>query len=315
MNSGLYLILYSCGVVKENETIQLEKFMKIGVVLLILSLLVSLVTLNPIFFVINLSLLSLIPIIRFRVARYIAIVLFIYSIYFLILNFSGNMRAVACGIIQILLLGSGLYFILYSYYVDKKNGIMRKDLFSLSKLIVITVVIAILISFVSIIVFFMSGYDYSSEILLAQGNKEFKAYNYAIQIPLNRYLLIKQNGNNNRICMFWIEEFQPKYFVFNSMLLEKAGTDKFKIIDTHKDKIFYTSPNRIIRTGTALYHRFPIPFSSVNGMDIVSSYSYGYCKNGDGDIKLELKDKNVDLPEDKITWFKSKEPDRQTNYK
>jgi len=127
---------------------KLEKLKKIGIVLLILSLLVSLITFNPLYFIINLLLICSISIIRFGVVRFIAIIISIYSIYFLILNLHSNVLSMTVAMIQVLLCGGGLYFILYSYYIDRGNEIIRKDLLFFLKAISILIIAAILIYFV-----------------------------------------------------------------------------------------------------------------------------------------------------------------------
>ena len=128
---------------------KLDKCKKIGVGLLILSLLISLVTFNPIYFIINLLLLSLILIIRFKMVKYIAILLSVYSIYFFILNFYGNVWQMLFAVIQILLLNGGLYLIIYSCYAGKERGIMRKDWLFFLKFTGIIIVAVILIHFIN----------------------------------------------------------------------------------------------------------------------------------------------------------------------
>ena len=92
------------------EMEKLEKLKKIGVGLLILSLLISLFVPNLVFLFINLMLLSLVSIIRFRAVRYIMLILSICSVYFFCLtiilpasHYSSSL-ALFVGIIQVLLM-------------------------------------------------------------------------------------------------------------------------------------------------------------------------------------------------------------------
>jgi len=64
----------------------LEKTKKIGILLLTSSLLICLARFNLIFFASNLLLLFLISIIKFRIVRYITILLAIYVIYLLVMT-------------------------------------------------------------------------------------------------------------------------------------------------------------------------------------------------------------------------------------
>lgn len=298
--SGFSLILYSFYAGKKNEIVQLEMFMKIGVVLLITSLLFSMVTISMVYIILNLLLLSFISIIKFKVIRYITIILSIFSIYclFTIITHTQFFGPVVPAIIQVLLLNSGLYLMIYSSCPGEKHEIIRKKLLPLLKGICAITVIVILVYSIYLL---MSDTDYSAEILLAKNDKEIRMSHCIIKIPLKKYLLIKQKNDNNRICLFCIDEFQPQCFVFNSMLLEKAGTGKFKITDTQKGKTSYQSQNSFMRNVTDLFRVFDISFATVNGMSITTDYSYGHCK--DEDIRLDVEKKNVDLSEDKIIWI------------
>lgn len=182
-----------------------------------------------------------------------------------------------------LFLSIGLFITFFSFCVREKNK---------SDWIILGMAIACSIAFN----YFAnsSSPNYVAEVEMVRQEKSFIPSRDVIQIPLNKYLIIKFR-NSGKICLFKIEKFNQKSFLFHSILLRELSENKFTIQNSNRGKIYYSTSKT-----HDLFRDFKVVFLPINSLVIYPYYFYGYITNKEPSFDAKGV---ICLPESEITWI------------
>ena len=261
------------------------KHNKISLALLAISLVMAFVTQNPPLVLSSLLGLGLFLIMQFKAARWFLYIIFIFSLSLLIKLIVKHQFFSPEDYVNLLwafFLTIGLFTAFYSFCRKEKG---KADKILLCMAIICSVLFNCFTN--------NSSQNYATEVEMVRQQKSFVPSKDVIEIPLNRYLIIKSR-HSGKICLFKIKKFKKESFLFSSVLLKNADENKFTIEDSSEGEIdFNTSSIH------DLFEGFKVVFLPVNSLIIYSHYSYGYMAQEPSFDNKRI----INLPENEITWI------------
>jgi len=271
-----------------------SKYNKRSLVLLAISLVMAFITQNPPLVLSSLLGLGLFLIMQFKVARWFLYIIFTISLSLLIkLIVKHQFFSLEdyINLLWTLFLTVGLFIAFYSFCRREKRKTDKIILW-----------VAIIFSITFNCFTNSSSPNYVAEVEMVRQKKYFAPSKDVIEIPLNRYLIIKSR-NSGRICLFKIKKFKQESFLFSSILLKKVDENKFTIENSNEGDIYFNTSSIY-----DLFNDFKIVFLPINSLVIYPHYSYGYM----------MKEASFDntgiiyLPENEITWVPNQRSKRPT---
>ena len=224
---------------------------------------------------------------QFRLARGVLYFIFAFSLGIfikLIVNHHFFSTQDYINLLWSCLLALGLFIAFYAFLHKRKNK---------KSWIVLWVAIICAIIFNCLTIWSLP--NYTSEIASVSKETSFIASEDVIQLPLNRYLIIKSQSSD-KFYLFKIEKFTPSFFTFSSTLLKKIADNKFEIVNASKGQISFSS---FYAKGHDLFNEFEVIFLPVNSLIKLPAYSYGYLND-----ERYVSVKNIiELAEHDIIWL------------
>ena len=263
-----------------------SKYNKISLGLLVISLVMAFITQNPPLVLSSLLGLGLFFIIQFRVARCFLYIIFTISLSLLIKLLVKHQffspEDYIYNLLWVFFLTIGLLTAFYPFCCKEKGKTDKIILW-------IAIISSMLFNFFTN----SSSPNYATEVEMVRQQESFVPSRDVIEIPSNRYLIIKSR-NSGKICLFKIKRFNQKSFLFSSVLLKEVDKNKFTIDKSSKGEINFN-----ISSIHNLFEGFKVVFLPVNSLVIYPHYSYGYMAQEPSFDNKRI----INLPENEITWI------------
>jgi len=154
--------------------------------------------------------------------------------------------------------------------------------------------IPILYLLISVYLFFSTPINYATEIETVRKQKKFNVSQDVIEIPLGKYLLIRQKNRNQKLYLFKIKDFTKNNdgVMYEGVLLIKNGNKKYEVIEKTQGVMLF---NRFITRGKNIFKGLHITILPVNS--IIKNHAYVYACYNKHDIVIN-EGKNVILPKE-----------------